>query len=186
MKRLFFCRHGESYINIRDIFATKQGASNDLGLTDKGKADARTSAQQAKDEGLKFDAIVASPLLRTQETAVIVAKSLNFPVQDIQTSSLLIELQFGELEGTPWNAYWEAGHTYADLGEYKGAETLEAMQQRAQAALNYLRNMPEENILVVSHSAFGRALARAIQGLPYTDEFENHISLPHNKILQLI
>ncbi len=186
MKRLYYARHGESFINIQDIVATKLGAKNDLGLTELGGQQALAEGRKAAVNGLQADIIISSPLLRALETARIIARELGYPAQDIRTSDLLLELQFGELEGTSWRTFWEAGGGYKNLGAFKGAETMEALQQRAEKALAFLNSLPEDNILVVSHSAFGRALRRTIQGKPWTDEFENSVSLPHGEIIRLV
>ncbi len=186
MKHLYFVRHGESYINIEDVFATKPGAPNDKGLTAKGKAQAQVAADKAVSTKFKPDLIVCSPLVRARETAEIIANAIDYPLSRIVTSDLVVELQFGELEQTSWNAFWESGKTYYDLADYEGAETIEQLQLRAKKALEYLHSLPEENILVVSHSAFGRALKRAVNDEPYTKEFENKSPLPHAEILEYI
>jgi len=183
-------RHGESYINIEDVFATKPGAPNDKGLTAKGREQADEAAQKARKSGFKPDVIVSSPLKRARETAEIIADATGYPADKIRTSDLVVEIQFGELEQTSWNAYWESGKSYKDLANYTGAETIEQLQERAELALAYLKSLPQENVLVVSHSAFGRALRRAIAGAPFTDEFVRvkgkSISLPHAEILEFI
>jgi len=184
MKHLYYARHGESFINIRDIFATKLGDANDLGLTETGKRQALQEGKKAAVDKLKIDLIVSSPLLRARETAEIIAHEIGYSVQDVVLNELFLELQFGELEGTPWNAWWKAGNTYEDLGKYLGCETIEMLQQRAEKAYTYLQSMPEENILVVSHSAFGRALRRVVNGEPSSTE--RAISLPHGEIIQLV
>lgn len=186
MKHLYYARHGQSLANVRDTFGSKPGAANDLGLTALGKQQATIAAQSAAAQALKPDLMVCSPLVRAQETARILASALGYPEQNIETSDLFMELQFGILEGTAWDAYWESGKTYADLGQYAGAETIDRLQQRAAHAYAYLQSLPQDTILVVSHSAFGRALRRAIHGQPYTDEFTNGTSLPFGEVIQLV
>lgn len=183
MKHLYYARHGESFINIRDIFATKLGTENDLGLTELGEQQALQEGKKAAADGLKIDLMVSSPLPRARETAEIIAREIGYPPKDIVISDLFIEIQYGELEGTSWSAWWKAGNTYADLGKFAGSETMETLQQRAQKAYEYLQSLPDENILVVSHSAFGRALRRVVNGQPYTDE--QSISLTHGEIIRL-
>ncbi len=186
MKQLYYIRHGESYINLEDVFASRVGTELDKGLTPLGKEQAFAAAVKIQNEALHFDCIISSPLKRAQETAQIIAKEIGHK-NDILVSDLLVEVQTGELEGTPWSDYWnKKGLTYADLGKFKEAETIEQMQQRAKQALVYINSLPYENILVVSHSCFGRAFRRVIEGKPYTDEFTNNISLPHAKVVQLV
>lgn len=186
MKHVYFVRHGESVINVSDVFASKVGAKNDKGLTKTGHKQALLGAQLANELGLKPDLIITSPLKRAQETATIIAARLGYSPEDIVVNKLFVEMQFGELEDTPWSAYWESGKTYKNLGEFAGAETLEAMQQRAKKALEFLKSRQEDTILVVSHSAFGRALKREVATLTASDEFKNSRSLPHGEIDTLL
>jgi broad specificity phosphatase PhoE len=186
MKHLYYARHGESLVNVRNIFATKLGTVNDLGLTELGKQQALAAGSQASAEGLKIDLMISSPSPRALETANILARQLQYPVDAIELSELFLEIQYGSLEGTAWQAWWEAGNTYADLSKFPGSETIEVLQARANQALMYIQGLSAESVLIVSHSAFGRALRRAVRGLPYTDEFVNSDSLPHATIIKLI
>ncbi len=67
-----FVRHGESIGNAQSRW---QGQS-DYALTDKGRAQARALAERWKAEGVKFDLILASPLIRAKETAEIIASAV--------------------------------------------------------------------------------------------------------------
>lgn len=186
MKHLYYARHGESYVNIKDVFATRPGTPNDLGLTELGKKQALKGGESALDQGLMFDKILCSPLTRTRETADVIASTIGYDKSKIDYWDELLELQFGELEGTSWNAFWETGKTYADLPKYAEAETIEMMQERALRAFEKIKELPDETILLVSHSAYGRAMKRAIESRPFTDEFLGKNSLPHGEILKYV
>lgn len=186
MKHLYFVRHGESIVNATNVFSTTVGSEHDLGLTKQGHAQARSGAKVAAEAGIKPDLIITSPLQRARETANIVAEVFGYPVDNIVVNDLVVEMQIGELEGTVWSEFWDSGNTYEDLGKFKDAETVEAMQQRAEKALAMLRERPEDTIVVVSHSAFGRALKRVIEGRPYTDEFLPVKSLSHGEFLKFV
>jgi len=67
---------------------------NDLPLSLTGRAEAEAAAARAGELGI--DAVVASPLRRTRETAEIVAAALGLPVE---VDDDLAELDFGDLEG---------------------------------------------------------------------------------------
>lgn len=186
MKHLYFCRHGESFVNINNAVATKLGAKNDLGLTENGIQQATKEGTRAASTGFMPDLIISSPLVRAVQTADIIAEHIGYSKDRIAYNELFIELQFGELEGTSWSEFWEKLGGYKSLNTFKDSETIETMQQRAEKALAYVNTLSEETILIVSHSAFGRALQRVTMGRPWTDEFENGASLPHGEIIKLI
>ncbi|MBP9853149.1 MAG: putative phosphatase [Patescibacteria group bacterium] len=188
MKKIYYARHGESFINVEDVFSSRPGTPLDKGLTPTGIQQARDGALHAKEKGIKFEYIVCSTSRRAHETAEIIAEIFGYPIGDIEYSDDFIELQFGELEGAPWNAFWESGKTYHDLSNYKNAETIELLQKRAAKALAYVQSLPYESVLVVSHSGFGRAFRRALHNEPYTLEFtmdKSTKSLPHGELLTL-
>ena len=186
MKYLYYARHGESLINTGDVWADSPGSSVDLGLTTVGREQVKHGAQKAKETGLKPDRIICSPLARTRETAIIMAEILGFPVEMIEYNELFLEVQVGELETMSFAKFREK-YTYADLGKFKGAETIEVLQQRAAKALAYAQSQPEETILIVSHSCFGRAFRRVIDGKPYTDEFlPTALPLPYGEVIRLL
>ena len=187
MKHLYYVRHGESYINLNEKSIELSGSSDAWGLTDVGKEQAQLGATKAKAEMIKPDLIICSPLKRTRETAAVFAKSLGYPIDQIAYVDLFKEIRFGELDGMTY-ADFTKHHSYADLGKFKGAETIEELQKRATKALEYVRSHPEETILIVSHSCFGRAFRRVINGVPYTDEFEpgKNDPLPFASVIKLI
>lgn len=185
MKHLYFVRHGQSLVNVGGLFCTRPGTGLDQGLTELGKEQAAYDGKKAAAAGLKFDLILSSPSARARETALIIAQQVGYPADKIQILDSLKELQFGELEGTGCELFY-ANYTYADLHKFAGAETIGRLQQRAEKTLEYVRTLPQANLLLVSHSAYGRAFRRAVEGRPYSEEFTHGASLPHGEIIQLI
>lgn len=186
MKYLYYTRHGESYINTDDPRADGHGDIQDLGLTETGRQHALAGAKAAKARGIQPDLIICSPLARTRETAAIIAVELGYPTEKIIYDDLFVEVRFGKLGGMTYKEFSQH-YTYADLPRFKDAETIEMLQQRAANALKYVKSCPEDTILIVSHSCFGRAFRRVIEGRPYTDEFfPNTQSLPYGEIVQLL
>ena len=86
-----FLRHGESVGNAE---ARWQGQS-DYVLTLKGREQAQALAKRWKSEGVKFDLIIASPLVRAKETAEIIASALDVKVE---LDPILLESHIGEIE----------------------------------------------------------------------------------------
>ena len=74
------------------------------------------------------------------------------------------------LEGTPRTEFFDT-HSYQDIDLAPRAETIEQLHQRASEALSLIESFPEENVLVVSHSAFYRAFRRAVKSDPFSHEY---------------
>jgi len=87
---LIFVRHGESEGNKSNRF----NGSLNLPLTDKGKEQARKTAEYLKK--YKIDRIYSSDLSRALETGKIIAKSQNI---DVIESKELREIYGGDFEG---------------------------------------------------------------------------------------
>ena len=90
--QFIFLRHGEFVGNAESRW---QGQS-DYPLTEKGKAQAHALAKRLKSEGVKFDLVISSPLIRAKETAEIIASALNVKVE---FDPIWIERNIGEMEG---------------------------------------------------------------------------------------
>lgn len=101
--KLFFTRHGESQANLERIISNRALPHS---LTAKGRAQAIALAAQLATEPIT--AIYASPILRAQETAQIIAERLGAPVY---TSDALREFDCGHVEGRGDAEAWAAHHT---------------------------------------------------------------------------
>jgi broad specificity phosphatase PhoE len=168
MKHLYFCRHGESELNKAGVFA----GLTDTPLTDEGREQARLEGLNARDHGI--DLIVCSPLSRALETAQIIATQLKIEHPAILQNELLIERDFGELEGTPYDPS-------VKIPVHPSVESDEAIIARARKAAAWLETLPSETILVVAHGSLGRALRFVYQ--PDVD-FEKRI--PNAEIMKLL
>ena len=161
-----FLRHGESIGNAQ---ARWQGQS-DYELTEKGRAQARALAERWKSEGVKFDLIIASPLVRARETAEIIASALDAKVE---FDPVLLERHVGEMEGLtaeevrrrPQPPYVTPYDPIGGEGEGDWALFLRAGQ-----ALQKLLRRPAGSYLIVSHGGLLNQLMNAIIGIaPHVD-----------------
>ncbi len=166
MKNIYFVRHGECELNALQVFAGR----SDSPLTVLGRQQAALAAADISRQGLKIDKIVSSPLWRATETARIIANATGYTDSNILVSPLFMERGFGMLEGTPRNEFFDA-YSYEDIDNAPRAETLHELHERAKMAYQLLNSLPETTILVVSHSAFFRAFAKAIDGDPFNREY---------------
>jgi broad specificity phosphatase PhoE len=168
MNHLYFCRHGQSVLNLAETYAGHLNTP----LTGYGRERAKIAGMEAKLLGI--DLIVSSPLARTMETARIIAHEMGYPVDKIRTNELLIERNLGGLQGKLWRDYAE------DTTVFKDVESLESLGARAQQALNYLQKLDAPNVLVVGHGAFGLALCDIIG-------YDTHgKELPNAHVVELI
>lgn len=100
-------------------------------------------------------------------------------------NDLLKERSFGELEGTFAPDFFDK-HIYKDIDEVKGAETIEALQNRAEQVMEYVKALNKENILIVGHGAFGRAFMRIAHGQPHMAEYTNpFVQIPNAEYIEV-
>lgn len=151
--------------------------STDSPLSPRGRTQAKTAAAAALQNGVAFDLIVSSTMLRAYETASIIAETLGMPLEKILPNPLLVERDFGKLEGTLW-------HPHMDLSREPSVESYEQIMERAGEAKQWLDALPADVILLVSHGSFIRAI-RSLYApdIPYADATE---AMPNGEITQLV
>ena len=182
MKRLFYVRHGETEMNVAGLWSGRI----ETPLTEKGKQQAKEAGQSLKTKLPQVDLIICSTMTRAYHTAYIIAEEIGYPVEKIQKSDLLLERNFGALEGTPDGGYVDK-HGFESLDKVEGGETVKEMHDRALKALEMIESLPYDNILVVSHGTFGRAFRRVVNNRPHTDEYDRQVvRIPNAEILELI
>ncbi|MGO3734929.1 MAG: histidine phosphatase family protein [Canibacter sp.] len=151
-----FVRHGETDWNA----AGRLQGRTDIDLNDVGRQQARVAAQQL--QGQRWDAVWASPLGRTIETAEIIADVLGLPAP--HTHAGLVERSYGDGEGA----------FVKDRKQFVGeAERPEEVVARGLIALDDLYELhANDHLIIVSHGSFIRYMLDHITGIP-TDRVEN-------------
>jgi len=163
MKHLYFVRHGLSVNNKKGIFSGR----TETPLAPEGIEQAHLAGQKAK--ALHIDLIVSSPMERARETASIIAGEIGYPLDAIELHDFFMERAFGVLEGEPYSPNMH-------LDDVEGVERSEEILERAKQGVAYLRSLPQDNILVVSHGAIGRALRHTVNSeIPFhgSERFDN-------------
>lgn len=181
MKKLLYVRHGETYLNEAGILSGQL----ETRLTEKGIGQATEAGKVLREKFDAIDLIVCSTLDRTYETALLIAHELGYPVDKLHRNEILIERTFGVLDGTLGSDFL-ATHKFREFDDVEGAETTEQLQERAAAAFAWLQTLEADNILVVGHGAFARAIKRVVAGLPYTDEYLVDTSVGNAAIIELV
>jgi broad specificity phosphatase PhoE len=171
MKHLYFMRHGMSEMNRQGLFSGR----SDTPLTKTGIEQCKKAAAALK--GVKIDAIVSSPMKRAYDSACIVAEEIGFPEDKITLSDLFMERELGVLEGSDYRRG-------LPLNSFKGVEHSNNLIARTRLGLEFLNALDADNILVVSHSAVGRALKLMTD--PNLSEFASVSGFKNAKIVKLI
>jgi broad specificity phosphatase PhoE len=182
MKKLFYVRHGQTPFNVEG----KLSGQIETPLTDAGKQQALITGQKLNNEVEHIDHIVCSPLSRAYETAKIIAKQIGYPEKYIELNPLFLERTFGVLEGHSSTEYLADPKKYKELDDVEGSESIEQLQQRAAKAFEYVKTINKDNVLIVSHGAFGRAFRRTVNQQPHTDEYNKLLLIGNAEILELV
>lgn len=161
--RITLVRHCESVGNAE---ARLQGHV-DYPLSGRGRAQAVALAQRLRSESIAFDHVIASPLLRAQETARIIAAALG--IAQLETDPLWIEQDAGTRSGRHQDALRRqpSGTGLVDPGASPAAtgENDDALYLRGREALRSILERPPARYLAVSHRAILDMVLHAILGI---------------------
>ncbi len=117
--------------------------------------------------------ILSSPLLRAQRLAERLARERHC---ELHTDSRLMEKDFGEWEGKPWDDIprSEVDAWSADILGYvpAGGESARQLMQRVQNFLHDVARLPQQNIAVVAHGGSIRTLLALIGGVSLENTLE--------------
>ena len=143
-------RHGQTPTTGKIL----PGRAGGLHLSETGHAQASAVAERLA-RLPKIDAVYASPLERTRETAKPIAEARGLKVR-IERG--LLEADIGTWTGQELKAVrkapeWKAVHAYPSGFRFPGGESFVEMQNRALAALERLRAAhPGGTVVAVSHA----------------------------------
>jgi broad specificity phosphatase PhoE len=169
--RSFLClRHGATDWNREGRF---QGRT-DVPLNDEGISQARSAARRL--QGVAFDTIVSSPLIRAVKTAEIIAAASRKPVS---VDAGLIECDFGSFERrsireTMAEHGIAAKEALATILPSDGEAWAAVSQRSLRCVGKWLDRHPQAVILFVSHDAVMQAMSEAL----YRRWFDNRHGVP--------
>jgi probable phosphomutase (TIGR03848 family) len=156
-------RHGEHAVQGKICAGRAPGIS----LSERGRGEAEAAAERLAHAGIA--AIYASPLDRAQQTAAIIGRRLELPVE---TNHELNELDFGEWTGQTFDEVrkhprWPEWAAHRSISRIPGGETMREVQRRVVEAMIEMREQhPDEGIVVVSHGDVIRAALVFALGMP--------------------
>lgn len=158
--KLYLVRHGESLANKEEFHHTPETP-----LSEDGIKQAEVVAERLKN--IEIDFIYSSPQERAKQTAEIISKQKNLPIEFWDS---LKEIKVpSEVWGKSINdpEIKKIGHTYdlkfLENERYTDDETFEELSDRGQDVLNHLFEKHKEmNVLCVSHSTMTKMIVAKI------------------------
>ena len=174
--KLYMLRHGRTLWNE----AGKLQGRTDIALSGEGRRSALETGEKLAD--VSFSAAFSSPLARARETAELILRGRDVPVQ---TDERLIELSFGSAEGMylsdlaperqPTSRLFAAPEAYLPP---EGGESYASLEGRCRAFLEEVILPYEkawEHVLIVAHGGTVRGLFSAMFGRASNEIYGSHV-----------
>ncbi|MBY0328510.1 class I tRNA ligase family protein, partial [Patescibacteria group bacterium] len=165
-------RHGQTQHNVEGLW--NYGNQDGDPLTVIGKQQVTTAAETLKSDAI--DVIIASPFLRTLETAQVVAEALGVSQDSIVTDVRLAEWKVGgDFDGKPLDDFFTVRNAATDRYNFKaegGESYVEVLKRAAEFMYAIEKEYSGKNILIISHGAVARGIELIAQGITYTNLFE--------------
>lgn len=155
MKRLYLVRHGESTANAAHVHGGPQHP-----LTERGRAQAEFIAERCSN--LPIQAVFASTMVRAQQTGEAIARKLGLPLKtceyiaELRGPSALMEKPESDPEIAA--GFAQLNRTMAPGYRFADEENFDDITIRAEQALRFFAEQPEDHIVAVTHGLFLRAL----------------------------
>jgi broad specificity phosphatase PhoE len=156
--KLYCMRHGETNFNRLGLCNADPAAH--VHLTATGMRQAEAAAEQLREAPLAR--LITSELPRTRETAEIVNRYHNLP---IQVHPALNDIRTG-FEGRPVSEYFAATGPDRLHRRVNGGESLLDYRRRVAGFIDWFIGQPPQNTLVVAHEETLRVLRVCFCDLP--------------------
>lgn len=174
--RYYMIRHGEAESNLTESIRSAVDTTD--ALTERGKQQLSAAAENLKDTHI--DLIVASPLMRTRQSAQQIKEALNLSDEQLVFDERLIELQAGAaLEGKTWLEYQaqfsSEAAAFVDTPT-EGENRMDVVRRAAAWLFETDARYQGKNILVVSHLSVLFGLEVAAKGLNPVEAVEAKVT----------
>jgi isoleucyl-tRNA synthetase len=160
-------RHGECETNVKNIINSSEKDLNLYGLTEKGKAEARASAEKMKAEGQKITKIYTSDFRRTRETAEIVAEVFGIDLKEITLDKRAREINGGDFDGGNWE---KRAEFFANINEKlfkqvpNGESVFDVKKRSSEMLYDIDSKNTGEHVLVLTHGLPLRLMTASSNG----------------------
>ena len=160
----YIVRHGQTEENLQKILQGHMPGT----LTEEGKVQMATAAEELAKTEADFRCIVSSDLKRAIDSAQIIAERLHLEIVPME---MLRERDWGEFTGM---SIEEAAKRFRINGKWEFPEgTIETeadIYARAETAIRKLNELyKDDTIIVVTHGLFTRNLIAARRGCQYSE-----------------
>lgn len=172
--KLFVTRHGETPMNA----ARRVCGRTNIDLTEAGIEQAKAAGESLRGAGITR--IIASPMLRAQHTAQIIAESLG--VKRVETDNRLIEQNYGIYENTDWDGADFNANKRQFAVRYPGGESMLDLAGRLYPLLNELKCDDKNTVLLVCHGGICRMIRTYFVDVP--NEEYARFSLPNCGVME--
>ncbi|MDD2274234.1 MAG: histidine phosphatase family protein [Candidatus Pacebacteria bacterium] len=153
--RYFFLRHGKNIhqTELKDIIYCYPDDETPCSLIEEGIEQAKKAGEELKDKKIEY--IYCSDILRTRQTAKIVAGIIGFNEDEIIYDTRLRDINWGLFGGKhkdeAW-AYYNNDKSKKFNEPTPGGETWNDCRERMKKVLNEIENIFQgKNVLIVSH-----------------------------------
>ena len=164
---IYFMRHGEVHNPKKVLY----GRLPRFSLSKEGRTMVEETAKVFRKENIQH--IYASPMLRTRQTAEIIAKKIGL---DVKISSLLNEVKFS-FEGILLEDFVKTIQPKIYSLEYAkgGSETIERIEKRMLRFIDMIKiKHKNQRLLVISHGDPIVITKAAIEGKAFTWEYKRN------------
>ncbi len=143
---IYIMRHGQTDKNQAKLL---QGRSN-IALNETGINEAKTAGEWFREQGITFDRVYASPMIRAMQTAELVTGG-----QDVTTDERLLEMDYGPYEGMDLtNPAPEIITFFSDFVNNPAPDGMEPLSSVVDRLGKFLESLKtsEGNILIATHA----------------------------------
>lgn len=151
---IFFVRHGQTDWNIKRLMQGRDEIPlNEVGISQANEA-AQLFKESSSNSGVHFDRVITSPLSRASVTGKAIADAIG--CTDFSTDDRIIERDFGELSGKPYE--FSAPYIVGDADYVKGLEPVCSVLGRVDSFIKEVVK-PNTNIIAVTHGSVSGVFA---------------------------
>lgn len=183
MKRqIAVVRHG----SVASEYHSRYIGRTEVSLSKLGIEQALSIGRQLQTD--EFTACFCSPMIRTEETAEIIAKEVDVSVS---TDDCLREIDFGNWEGLNFDevsdAFPEEVNQWVAEGNsftFPGGESIGSFNRRVAEAATRILKSEHRNVIIVTHGGVFRVMLCALLGLPLKSVNAFHIGYGATALIQ--